>query len=886
MKHTAFCFGIAAALVASCSIQEEDFVTPQQDDVIFYASFEQPSEETRVYSNENLYLRWTADDRVSIFNKITYNQQYKFLGETGDNAGGFNKVDAAEFVTGNPIPHVVSVYPYKEGTKISEDEIITINLPSEQHYAENTFGLGANTMVSVSSDNVLQYKNVGGYLRISLYGEGITVSSITLKSNNDEKLAGKASVTMPLNGTPSAVLANDATDEITLICDSPVALGATTEESKDFWFVVPPITFSNGFTVSITQSNGGVFDKSTSKSITIERSKLSKMSPMNVEKALPEGYIVFADDNVKAKLVAAFDTDGDGEISYNEAASVTSGNDLKAAFGAIKTYKSFDEFHYFTGVTYIPSSMFEGWVMTSITLPESLVYLGESSFKNCKSLTSIIIPEGISELPKSIFEGCSGLSSVILPNSLEALSQDAFYGCEGLQSLSLPKALRFIGIRCFMNCSNLSSLYLPESITTIKEMAFKGCTKLKDVHIDSLDWWLWMCDQTQDTYGTYDTELFSCGSSERHLFVGGKELTTITIPSNITNIGDFAFMGCISITSITIPSSVHTIGMYAFMRCSIPSIEIPDSVTKIDIGAFQNCSKLSAIVIPESVSEIYYNTFMNCSSLSSISIPESVISIGTGAFENCISLKSIDIPESVTTLGAYAFRGCTGLTSIVLPKHIQQIGIYTFYGCSKLQSVSIPSEVTAINDYAFYECSSLQEVILPMALITIGQFVFEYCSSLSTLNIPASVTNIGRGAFLACANLSTLTVRPITPPDAGIDLCSWTIGSIYVPAESVEAYKIAKNWSNYADRIQPLAPLPEAVDLGLPSGLEWASFNLGASKPEEYGDYYAWGETKPHYSSLDPLTWMEGKEDGYSWSTYEWCAGDKNTITKYCSNSS
>ena len=143
----------------------------------YLATFEQPTEETRVYANEDLLLRWNADDRVSIFNKITYNQQYKFTGETGDNAGGFRKVDTDEFVTGNTISHVVSVYPYQEGAKITESEALTLTLPAEQHYAENTFGLGANTMVSVSEDNVLQYKNVGGYLRLSLYGEGVSVSS-------------------------------------------------------------------------------------------------------------------------------------------------------------------------------------------------------------------------------------------------------------------------------------------------------------------------------------------------------------------------------------------------------------------------------------------------------------------------------------------------------------------------------------------------------------------------------------------------------------------------------------------------------------------------------------------------------------------------------------
>lgn len=283
MKRIALYFGIAAALVASCSTQEKDYQTPLQDDVVFHASFEQPIDEgTRVYANEDLLLRWTADDRVSIFNKLTYNQEYKFTGQTGANAGGFKKVDNDEFVTGNTISHVVSVYPYQESTAISESEETSLTLPAIQHYAENTFGLGANTMISVSDDNVLMYKNVGGYLRISLYGEGVSVSSITLKGNNGERLSGKATVTMPLDGTPTVVMADDATDKITLVCDTPIKLGATAEQSTPFWLVVPPVSFSKGFTIAVKASSGRSFEKSTDKTIAIERNKLSKMAPIEV----------------------------------------------------------------------------------------------------------------------------------------------------------------------------------------------------------------------------------------------------------------------------------------------------------------------------------------------------------------------------------------------------------------------------------------------------------------------------------------------------------------------------------------------------------------------------------------------------------------------------
>jgi len=78
----------------------------------------------------------------------------------------------------------------------------------------------------------------------------------------------------------------------------------------------------------------------------------------------------------------------------------------------------------------------------------------------------------------------------------------------------------------------------------------------------------------------------------------------------------------------------------------------------------------------------------------------------------------------------------------------------------------------------------------------------------------------------------------------------------------------------------------KAIDLGLSSGLKWAECNLGAEKPEDYGDYYAWGEVEPYYSSQDPLTWKEGKSEGYYWPSYKWCNGSSSTLTKYNTDSS
>ena len=285
--------GVIALFAASCTVQEADPLINSNDETeaVFYAMFEQPeSPDTKVYANEQLLIRWHEDDRVSIFNQVTYNQQYQFTGKTGDNSGGFRKVSSDEFMTGNAIDDIVAVYPYQPETFLAEDEVLTMDLPAEQIYAPNTFGRGANTMMSVSSGNMLMFRNAGAYLMFSLYGDCLPISSITLKGNNNEKLSGKAYVSMPLNGIPSLQVVGDATEAsnaITLRCEEPVTLGTTAGECTEFWFVVPPVTFSKGFTITIMQANGGTIERSTSKSVSLTRNKLSKMAPMEVEKAAP-----------------------------------------------------------------------------------------------------------------------------------------------------------------------------------------------------------------------------------------------------------------------------------------------------------------------------------------------------------------------------------------------------------------------------------------------------------------------------------------------------------------------------------------------------------------------------------------------------------------------
>ena len=293
----------------------ENAFTPK---TVFQASTEGPSSpKTKVYADENMKVLWNADDRISIYNFTTYNYQYVFTGDDGDTAGDFELIPASGFITGQNVDYAYAAYPYSKSNKLSNSGVFTMVLPAEQFYKEKSFGMGANTMVAITDGSFLAFKNVGGYLSLRLYGDNISVSRITIKGNNGEKIAGKASIDIPFGGTPTVTMDATATNEVSVICDPAVKIGEDANNYTDFWFVIPPVTFEKGFTITVTDDMGGVFEKSTSKSFTVTRNTLDWMSALQVN---PE--VSFEDLSFKAYCLEHFDTNHDGVISSSEAASV------------------------------------------------------------------------------------------------------------------------------------------------------------------------------------------------------------------------------------------------------------------------------------------------------------------------------------------------------------------------------------------------------------------------------------------------------------------------------------------------------------------------------------------------------------------------------------
>lgn len=209
---------------------------------------------------------------------------------------------------------------------------------------------------------------------------------------------------------------------------------------------------------------------------------------------------------------------------------------------------------------------------------------------------------------------------------------------------------------------------------------------------------------------------------------------------------------------------------------------------------------IEAIRLGSGITYIGDCAFYNCGSLKSITLSSSVISINTSSFQYCYSLKSITIPRGVTMISNYAFGQCYSLEKAALTSTLLAINNYAFASCFILKSVTIPDGVTSIGQYAFRYCEALRNITLSNNLTTIYAYAFAFLYSLVSATIRSSVTSIGNYAFQYCNGVKEYHLLPTTPPTLGTN-AFYGIPSdciIYVPAESLEDYQTATNWSTYA----------------------------------------------------------------------------------------
>ena len=401
-------------------------------------------------------------------------------------------------------------------------------------------------------------------------------------------------------------------------------------------------------------------------------------------------------------------------------------------------------------------------------------------------------------------------------------------------------------------------------------------------------------------------------------FNGSKNLKNVTLGKSVLTIGSFAFAGCSSLTQFTIPDAVTKICTGTFMGCSnLASAAIGDGVTAIENMAFSDCSHLSEINLGRNVASVEEDAFNNCTGLTRVNIKDLTawchIDFAVSALSNPLyyahhlfldgqEITDLTIPETITRIGNFTFNGCIGLTSVNLG-NVTTIGYASFSSCSGLKTIDFGETVTTIENSAFSNCSGLTELFFPCSITSIEEYAFDECDNVTSVQCLSVIPPELQGWHTfsnICYQNATLTVPKnsidsykasiywrqfkkivesefgdVVPGDVNCD------GEVTIADANAVIDIIINNGGNNGHNRAPDVNIdgeisiadvnaiidfilndssptaePEYVDLGLPSGTLWATKNIGATTPEDYGDYFAWGETEP--------------KDSYLWETYKW----------------
>ena len=517
MKKGVFLQSLIGLLFVSCSVQEMDNPSAASlGDDVFYASVESNSApDTKVYIDEDIKILWDEEDLISIFNKTTLNQKFMFAGETGDNAGFFNRISSPSG-TGSPLGYICAVYPYLSSTAMSSSGILTLTLPAEQSYREGTFGPGANTMVSATETNTLDFKNVGGYLALKFYGDDVKVASIKLEGNNGERLSGKATVRPSVGSNPNITMSSTAGKSITLKCEEPVQVGTTKEDATIFWMVTPPTNFTKGFKLTVTDPDGNVFVKETSANLNIDRNGVLRIAA--IEAKLPKAhqseyagqYMTFEiiEGGTIGWKVTSNDFAKTIEYSVNgrnwtKLTSTTNGATFNVSTGDVVRFRG-NNARYATGsftynrFTSTCKFNVKGNIMSLVagdnfeSASLSSTYVFDRLFFQCSNLISaenMVLPgSGLTNYClEGLFYNCTSLKKgPDLPAKIMAdyCYRNMFFGCASLESapkLPATTLAKYCYSMMFCLCSSLKSApALPATtmVTYCYSNMFQGCSSL------------------------------------------------------------------------------------------------------------------------------------------------------------------------------------------------------------------------------------------------------------------------------------------------------------------------------------------------------------------------------------------------------------------------
>ena len=480
--------------------------------------------------------------------------------------------------------------------------------------------------------------------------------------------------------------------------------------------------------------------------------------------------IQFACPAVKDRLVLLFDADGDGELSYKEAADVTSLLNVFNENGTpiISPYEftSFDEIKYFTGLTEIASYAFCQFpFLSEISLPEGIRKIGQHAFRSGShsaqnvefsgsGLLAIKLPQSLEVIDNNAFMGCPLTQGIELPESLKSIGSNAFSGCylidrehydqqtgqymaaDGLKSIKIPEAVESIGFEAFSDCKSLTSIEISNSIIVTASI-FRGCTNVTELKGSAV---------SPDRKGLVNKD------GLMYDFFG-KDLVEYSIPEGVTSIG--CELCNRTLKCITIPSTFkfkNENGVWANPFYNISYLE-----------SYRGCGATAdgtAIIVDDALIAIVPTM------TGSYTTPNNIKQIANCAFVGC-GINDITISDNVQKIGEAAFMGCN-LTKCRLPKGCKTITPGMFEYCSNLEEIQNIDNVETIETSGLYECEKI----------------------LSRFKVPSSVKYLGEQSLFSRSN-SIIEFTSLIPPtiNEGTTSVFGNKTTVYVPDIAYERYR-------------------------------------------------------------------------------------------------
>lgn len=326
--------------------------------------------------------------------------------------------------------------------------------------------------------------------------------------------------------------------------------------------------------------------------------------------------------------------------------------------------------------------------LTSVEVLGSVKVLEHDVFRDCFNLVSLTLPSTITRINMYALAGTK-LSSLTLPQSLVYIEQRAFENCKYLTEVSLPDKLTTIEDYAFLKCSSLAQITIPKSVTKISANVFLECPSLARIDV--------VPENT--AYCSVDGVVYDF-NKETLVWLPLSFSGEYVIPRTLKLVPDGKFNECLNITNFRVEegntafSSVDGV-LFNFDRTRLlrypcgksGDYVVPETVTKIEPYAFYSCQKLLSVVVPNSVQSLGYKSFNLCTSLVSAEVANSVTEIAGRAFTDCRALESFKIPEGVTRLTDCVFNSCHSLKAVTIPKNMQYIYGDVFQYCYNLKEI-------------------------------------------------------------------------------------------------------------------------------------------------------------------------------------------------------